>query len=111
MFANRAAPPKRAPMATPAVGNCAALVPVSVGSMLVTSLEMELTLLSTELLIELMAELELPAAEVTSELALEIADEAEEPMAEVAELNADPAVVLMGPSPLASPLVVVATWA
>lgn len=56
MLANTAAPPNRAPMATPAVGRAPALVPVPVAAV-----ERELASLPAALVRELSAELRPPA--------------------------------------------------
>jgi hypothetical protein len=130
MFANTAAPPSRAPTATPAVGRAAALVPAAVGRRLVTACERELALLPAALVSELMAEVTLappapppapPVPDVSLELRLEASDETEELRPDRAELTDEPAAApllvtelapLVAPPPVGEVTVgVVVSWA
>lgn len=72
MFAKRAAPPKRAPMAAAAVGTGAALVPVS---WLVALLLAEAPLLLAAVLADPSSELRLAAAEPVADVSAELMDE------------------------------------
>lgn len=112
MFAKTAAPPSSAPIATPAVGTAAALVPWAVGRRLLAACEMELALLPAALVRELMAEVTPPApapvADVSWELMPEASDETWELRLDraelIAELADEPAPVALLATELAAPV-------